>query len=144
MRIHLKYLKRFDKALRTVKELRSMGFRLALIGGRPIAQVEPELKFVGIRDWFDLVLTSDAVNRPKPAPDIVQRAAEFWNIPPEQILVVGDSPDDIASAKSAGAVSAGICSGYFSKEAIAKAKPDFLLDSVSDILDIVAHRSCPS
>jgi phosphoglycolate phosphatase-like HAD superfamily hydrolase len=144
MRIHLKYLKRFDKALHTVRELRSRGFRLALIGGRPISQVEPELKYLGIRDWFDLVLTSEAVNSPKPAPDIVQRAAEFWNIPPEQILVVGDSPDDIISAKSAGAFSAGICSGYFSKEAIVKAKPDFLLDSVSDVLDIVTHCSCTS
>jgi HAD superfamily hydrolase (TIGR01509 family) len=139
--IHLKYLKRFDKALDTVKELHSRGFKLALIGGRPISEVEPELKFLGIRDYLDLVLTTENVNRPKPAPDIVQRAAEFWNISPRQILVVGDSPDDIASAKSAGAFSAGICSGYFSKEAIAKAKPDFLLDSVSDILEIVAHYS---
>jgi phosphoglycolate phosphatase len=141
MQIHLKYLKRLDKALHTVRELQSRGFRLAIIGGRPISQVEPELKFLGIRDCFDLVLTSETVNRPKPAPDIVQRTAEFWNISPEQILVVGDSPDDIVSAKSAGAFSAGICTGYFSKETIAKAKPDFLLDSVSDVLDIVAHCS---
>jgi HAD superfamily hydrolase (TIGR01509 family) len=141
MQIHLKYLKRFDKALHTVRELHSRGFKLALIGGRPIAQVEPELEFVGIRDCFDLVLTSDAVNRPKPAPDIVQRTAELLDISPEQILVVGDSPDDIASAKSAGAFSAGICSGYFSKEALIEAKPDFLLDSVSDVLGIVAHCS---
>jgi phosphoglycolate phosphatase-like HAD superfamily hydrolase len=134
-------LKKLDKALRAVRKLHSTGFRLALIGGRPISQVEPELEFLGIRDWFNPVLTSDAVSRPKPAPDIVQRAAELWNIPPEQILVVGDSPDDIASAKSAGAFSAGICSGYFSKEALSKAKPDFLLDSVSDVLGIVAHCS---
>jgi HAD superfamily hydrolase (TIGR01509 family) len=141
MRIHLKYLKKLDKALRAVRKLHSMGFRLALIGGRPLSQVEPELEFLRIRDWFNPVLTSDAVSRPKPAPDIVQRAAELWNIPPEQILVVGDSPDDIASAKSAGAFSAGICSGYFSKEALSKAKPDFLLDSISDVLGIVAHCS---
>lgn len=141
MQIHLKYLKKFDKALHTVRELHYRGFKLALIGGRPIAQVEPELEFVGIRDCFDLVLTSEAVNRPKPAPDIVQRTAELWNISPEQILVVGDSPDDIVSAKSAGAFSAGICSGYFSKEALIEAKPDFLLDSVSDVLGIVAHCS---
>jgi len=144
MRIHLKYLKRSDEALYTVRELHSRGFRLALIGGRPIFQVEPELNFLGIGDFFDRVLTSESVNRPKPAPDIVQRTAVFWNISPEQILVVGDSPDDIVSAKSAGAFSAGICGGYFSKEAIAKTKPDFLLDSVSDVLDIVAHRSCTS
>jgi HAD superfamily hydrolase (TIGR01509 family) len=137
--IHLKYLKRLDNALDTVRELHSRGFKLALIGGRPLSEVEPELEFLGMRDCLDLVLTSEAVDRPKPAPDIVQRAAEFWNISPEQILVVGDSPDDIVAAKSAGAFSAGICSGYFSKEAIAKAKPDFLLDSVSDVLDIVAH-----
>ena len=135
--IHLKHLKRLGKALDTVRELHSRGFKLALIGGRPLSEVEPELKFLGIRDCLDFVLTSETVNRPKPAPDIVQRAAELWNIPPKQILVVGDSPDDIAAAKSAGAFSAGICSGYFPKEALANAKPDFLLDSVSDVLDIV-------
>jgi len=139
--IHLKHLKGLDKALDAVRELHSRGFKLALIGGRPVSEVEPELKFLGIRDCLDIVLTSEVVNRPKPAPDIVQRAAEFWHILPEQILVVGDSPDDIGSAKSAGAFSAGICTGYFSKETIANAKPDFLLNSVSDVLDIVDR--CP-
>lgn len=95
------------------------------------------MEFSGIGDFLDLVLTSDAVSRPKPAPDIVQRVIEAWNISAEQLLVVGDSPDDIASAKSAGAFSAGVCGGYFSKEAVVKAKPDFLLDSISDILGIV-------
>jgi len=138
MQIHLKYLKVLNRALHTVRELHSKGFKLALVGGRPISQVEPELEFSGIGDYLDLVLTAEAVSRPKPAPDIVQRAIEFWNISAGQILVVGDSPDDIASAKSAGAFSAGVCGGYFSKEAVVKAKPDFLLDSVSDILGIVA------
>jgi HAD superfamily hydrolase (TIGR01549 family) len=140
MRIHLKYLKKSDKALDALKELVSRGYRLGLIGGRPLSQVDPELKFLGIKDCFDFVLTSEAVSRPKPAPDIVQRAAALWNIATTQILVVGDSPDDVASAKSAGAFSAGTCSGYFSREVIAMAKPDFLLNSVSEVLDIVAHR----
>jgi phosphoglycolate phosphatase-like HAD superfamily hydrolase len=142
LQIHLKYLKKFGNALRAVKELHHRGFRLALIGGRPISQVEPELEFLGIRDCFDTVLTSEMVNHPKPAPDIVQRAAEIWNISPDQILVVGDSPDDIASAKRAGAFSAGVCSGYFSREVIINAKPNFLLDSASDVLDIVAPCPC--
>lgn len=43
MQIHLRYLKGFGEALDTVRELHSRGFKLALIGGRPMFQVEPEL-----------------------------------------------------------------------------------------------------
>jgi phosphoglycolate phosphatase-like HAD superfamily hydrolase len=135
--IHLHYLTGVDNALLAVRELASKGFKLAIVGGRPISQVEPELKFLNIQDYFSPVLTSDAVNHPKPAPDMVQQVAKFWSTSTNRILVVGDSPDDIASAKSAGAFSAGICCGYFPKDVIAKARPDFLLDSVPDILQIV-------
>ncbi len=138
MRIHLKHLKECDKALSAIRKLGAMGFKLALIAGRPMAQVEPELEFLKVRDCFNPVLTSDAVARPKPAPDIVRRTAEIWGIPPGQILVVGDSPDDVAAAKSAGAFSAGICSGYFSKEMLVNARPDFLLCSVSDVFGIIS------
>lgn len=138
MRIHLKHLKEYDNALSTVRKLHLMGFKLALITGRPRVQVEPELEFLQIRDCFNPVLTSDAVARPKPAPDMVTRTADILNISPSRILVVGDSPDDISAAKGAGALSAGICGGYFSREMLVGAEPDFLLRSVSDVLRIVS------
>ncbi|MEM2099441.1 MAG: HAD family hydrolase [Candidatus Bathyarchaeia archaeon] len=141
MKIHLKYLKKFKNALQAVRVLDKKGFKLALIGGRPKFQVEPELEFIGIRDYFDIVLTSEDVTNPKPAPDIVQRTAELLGISTEKILVVGDSPEDILAAKRAGAYAAGVCSGYFSKEIIEKVKPDIILDSAASVLDIVANCS---
>jgi phosphoglycolate phosphatase-like HAD superfamily hydrolase len=138
MKIHLKQLKCISHAKHSVKELRRKGYKIGLIAGRPMFQVEPELCFLGMKDWFDPVLTSEMVSHPKPAPDIVQRAADIWNISPDQILVVGDNPDDIASARNAGALSAGICSGYFPKETIVNARPSFLLDTLIDVLEVVS------
>jgi pyrophosphatase PpaX len=139
MKIHLKHLKCINNAIYTVKELGRRGFKLGLVGGRPLFQVEPELSFLRLRDWFNPILTSEMVSHPKPAPDLVQRAADIWKTPANSILVVGDSPDDIASAKNAGALSAGICNGYFPEESIIKAKPDFLLRTILDVLDIVSN-----
>ena len=138
MRIHLKHLKEYDNALSTVRKLGSMGFKIALVTGRPMFQVEPELEFLQVRTCFNPVLTSEAVARPKPAPDMVERAADILNIPSSQILVVGDSPDDVAAAKGAGAFSAGVCSGYFPREMLVDAKPDFLLGAVSDVFRILS------
>jgi beta-phosphoglucomutase-like phosphatase (HAD superfamily) len=57
---------------------------------------------VGLLDRFDFLATGDLVERPKPAPDVYLLAAKHLGIEPHEAIVVEDSRNGVAAAKSAG------------------------------------------
>ncbi len=60
------------------------------------------LKIHGIEDYFDLVVTALDVPRPKPHPDPLQKILDHFDVPPDQMLYVGDSKLDALAARAAG------------------------------------------
>ena len=58
-----------------------------------------------------------------------------------QMLMVGDSKNDILAAKNAGCASFGLTYGYNHGEPIANAKPDFVADDIAQLLDIICSFS---
>ena len=51
---------------------------------------------------FDLIVTASDVERPKPHPDVLLKISDHFNIPPEQVIYIGDSRLDELAARSAG------------------------------------------
>ena len=56
----------------------------------------------GLRDFFRQVVTSRDVERPKPYPDMLLRAAAGLELPCEALLFIGDSELDRDAARAAG------------------------------------------
>ncbi len=55
----------------------------------------------GLVDYFDLVVTSSDVRRPKPHPEALLKVLDFFNLAPAQSIYVGDSRLDEMAARSA-------------------------------------------
>ncbi len=51
---------------------------------------------------FDMIITSNDVKNPKPAPDIFLEAAKRFGVEPSECLVVEDSQNGVLAAKAAG------------------------------------------
>lgn len=60
------------------------------------------LDLIGIRDWFDCIVTFEDVTHPKPAPDTYIEAAKQLNIAPAECLAFEDADPGIQSARDAG------------------------------------------
>ena len=56
------------------------------------------------------------------------------------MLVLGDTPNDIAAAHAVGAIGVGVASGHSSKEELAEAGADYVLGSLLEPLPGVADR----
>ena len=56
---------------------------------------------------------------------------------PSQIDVIGDTPRDIACGKAVGARTIAVATGTWSREELAKYQPDFLIDDLSDVEDLI-------
>ncbi len=59
------------------------------------------LELNGLTGYFDIVISSLDVSRPKPHPESLFKILDFFSIRPDQALYVGDSPVDSETAKAA-------------------------------------------
>jgi phosphoglycolate phosphatase-like HAD superfamily hydrolase len=53
-------------------------------------------------------------------------------------LIVGDSVSDVRAGKAAGAMTAAVLSGLFSREELTPERPDLILENVAELLDFIA------
>lgn len=60
------------------------------------------LDYHGLTDLFDLVVTAQDVQRPKPHPDMLEKAIGYFDLDRQQAVFVGDSPVDQQAAGAAG------------------------------------------
>ncbi len=56
-----------------------------------------------------------------------------FSVPPESVLVIGDTPYDIACARHTGVQVLCVASGTYPRQALAGHQPDFLLDDLGDV-----------
>ncbi|SPD74055.1 HAD hydrolase, family IA, variant 3 [uncultured Desulfobacterium sp.] len=75
------------------------GLAVATNRGDTIAEV---LRSNGISDFFDIVISSLDVQKPKPDPESIYKILDFYKISSRQALYVGDSLIDCETAKAAG------------------------------------------
>lgn len=90
-------------AVATLEALREAGKKLAVVTNGPIEWQSRKLRTLGLAEYFDHVLISDAEGVAKPDPRIFLRAVERCGVEPAGAMFVGDHPSiDVAGARAAG------------------------------------------
>jgi phosphoglycolate phosphatase len=92
----------FRGARATLHAFHAAGLLQATVTGKRAADCERILRGLRIRDEIDVYLGGDSVPRHKPEPDLALEAARRLGAAPEECVVVGDAPADIAMAHAAG------------------------------------------
>lgn len=97
------------------------------------AGLDPERFVVGA--WGD-----DGARRPDLLPVALARleAATGRRVAGGQVVVVGDTPRDVECARAHACRSLAVCTGFSGREALEAARPDRLLDDLSDTVGVVA------
>jgi phosphoglycolate phosphatase len=89
-----------EPGLRELLTMLKPRFGLAVATNRSNT-IEKVLELNGLTGYFDIVVSSLDVARPKPHPDSLLKILDFFSIRPDQALYVGDSPVDSETAKAA-------------------------------------------
>jgi len=89
---------------------------------------------------FRAVVTGDDVVNKKPAPDALQKCLQGLEIDPADVVVVGDSPNDINAAKAIGAMSVGCTFGLVAAGILNSATPDLTIDSFDELKTLFPSR----
>ncbi|MBD1387941.1 phosphoglycolate phosphatase [Neiella sp. HB171785] len=91
-----------------------------------------------IAPYFSQVLGGDTLAEKKPHPMPLLHVCQQWQIEPQQLLMVGDSKNDIEAGKAAGCMTLGLTYGYNYGEHIGLSNPDQVADNLLELVEQLA------
>ena len=119
-------------AREALDRLAGRGLVLGLVSSGDGTRVRREIRALGLDGLFGAVVCGGETARRKPDPDPLLLALERLGVLPRATAYVGDSPEDVAMAKAAGAFAVGIPGAFPNREALAAARPDVLAPSLDE------------
>ncbi|HET9699615.1 MAG TPA: phosphoglycolate phosphatase [Burkholderiales bacterium] len=117
--------------------LRRAGFRMACITNKGEKFTLPLLQATGLRDYFELVLCGDTLPRRKPDPLPLTHACERFGIAPGEMLLIGDSLNDVQAARGAGCHVFCVPYGYNEGGDVRELDCDAIVPTIFDAVSLI-------
>lgn len=129
----------FPGMIELVKELKSLGYKVAVVTSRLRPTTMEGLKKYGLDKIFDAIVTMDDCTKHKPDPEPALIAMNKLSSKPEETMMIGDSKFDIGCANNAGVTSVlvGWAVAIFDKDKEGIFKPDYTIEKAEDVLEIL-------
>lgn len=121
--------------------MRDMGLPLACITNKATRFTAPLLERTGMLGRFDHVVCGDTYEQRKPHPMPLLKTAEKFGCAPGELLMIGDSVNDVAAARAAGCPILCVPYGYNEGEPVDKLDFDGMIMTLSEACDWIDQRS---
>lgn len=88
---------------------------------------------------FDELITADQVENSRPEPDMIHLAQKKLGVPDSrQVAKIGDAAIDVEEGKNAGcSCTVGVTTGAHTAEQLRKAGPDYVIDELEELKEIL-------
>lgn len=118
----------------TLKELKARGYKLAIVSADDKLSMDLFIDKYDIRDYFDLIVTSDSSTYQKPQRGLMDDMLAALGIQREETVMVGDTEMDIMLGRNSDVYqTVGVLSGSGDEQDLRDA--DIILNSVVDLID---------
>lgn len=130
----VKYNNEIDDLLNYLKE---EGFKLGIYTGKARRSLDISLKALQMNSYFDVIITGDDVDNPKPHPEGVFKALSLLDVKNNEAIFFGDSDADIQAGVQANVFTAGVqwLPEYQTLEFTQK--PDAIYKNVAQFIDSI-------
>jgi HAD superfamily hydrolase (TIGR01509 family) len=134
-RMQERYRERLPLIDGAVDAVRRIGERwpLGLASSSNRELIDLALELMGVADLFRVTVSSEEVERGKPAPDVYLEAVRRLGVAPEQAVAVEDSGAGIGAAKTAGMRVIAVPNPHFPPPADALERADVVLGSLAEL-----------
>ena len=118
---------------------RRTGCQTALATMSRCAQARRVLEVLGLIEAFNFIATRDDVEQGKPDPGIYQLVARELSVPPEECLVIEDSPSGVKAALAAGMWCIAVTTPFTRQRIHAEGLLDWrwIVDDPDTLMDVV-------
>ncbi len=115
----------------------SKKYPLAIVSARDEKSATNFLKQFKLVKYFKVIITSQTCPHTKPFAQPLLFAAERLGIPPQELLMVGDTYVDIKTGKRAGAQTLGVLCGFGTEKELKREGADKILASTADLKELL-------
>lgn len=133
------YSRPFPGVVEGLQALKAAGYRLACITNKAERFTIPLLKDTGLFDYFELILSGDSLPRTKPDPLPLLHACKQFGVPPDKLLLIGDSMNDAQAARAAGCHIFCVPYGYNHGEPVESLDLDRVVASVFEASTLIRN-----
>ncbi len=108
-------------------------FRLAIATNKPRDTTDVVLARLGVRSLFSAVSAGGDVPTIKPSPEPLLYVAKQLGLAPNELVMVGDGPQDVEAGRRAGCRTIGVQGGFLAQERLIAAQPDVIIGSLAEL-----------
>lgn len=117
--------------------LHQRGYKMAIATTKIRVNIDGIIDKFNWQSIFPVSVGGDEVARVKPDPMAFRLALKYLEANPEDSLVIGDTVNDILAARDVPMKVATVISPYGGREKLEALKPDFMLESIEQLPDIL-------
>lgn len=117
-------IKFFSDTKETLKKLSK--YPKAIITNTPRDCAIQILKKYEIKKYFDVIVTSDQIEEGKPSPDMIHKACKKLGVVPKNVVLIGDTKNDVKAGRNAGCKVIGI-----------KTDADYKINNIKGLIDLI-------
>jgi pyrophosphatase PpaX len=129
---HARMAEAYDGIQDILEFLRSRGIRLAVFTGKGTRSAEITLQQIGLRKYFDLVVTGNDVENHKPSADGIRKVMETFRLKSDEVLMVGDAVADVKASREASVRIAAAVWDSYGRDQVVRMDVDYIFESVAD------------
>ena len=122
----------FDGVRPLLEQLRARGHLLAVATGKSRQGLNEVLELADLRRTFDATRTADETAG-KPHPLMLHELMAELDVPPERVLMIGDTTHDLIMARNAACASVGVAYGAHDPVSFAACQPLFTAQNVPQL-----------
>jgi len=126
----------FDGVREALALMRARGLALACVTNKPREFTHDLLARVGLDD-FDAIVSGDDTVEKKPHPAPMLRACELLKVAPRDAAMVGDSENDVLSARAAGCQVIVVETGYNEGRPVGELEADAIVPGLLDAARLI-------
>jgi pyrophosphatase PpaX len=118
--------------LRFLKERKLV---LAVFTGKGSRTTEITLQELGVRQYFDLIVTGNDVVHHKPSAEGIRKVIDRFRLHSDEVLMIGDAVADVKAAHEAGIPIAAVVWDSYAKEKVMQMETDYLFHDVEKLYE---------
>lgn len=119
----------------TLAELQT--FELAVISNKTYKFCIAILEKLHVAGYFRFIIGGDSLPTQKPDPGQIVYIMQKLNLKATEIIIVGDSENDIQAAHAIGAPVVAVTYGYRDEKILRRHQPEYMIDSFPELLKII-------
>jgi beta-phosphoglucomutase family hydrolase len=116
---------------RFLNDLRASGIKMGIGTAAMKFKANAILEELGLKHYFDVIVSAEEVKRGKPDPETYLKAVEMLNLKPAECFVIEDAPNGIEAAKNGNIKCIAITTTHERSEL---GKADIIIDSFDELI----------